>query len=61
VWNDLKLLGVFIGWWGRNLIFLDFFSDFLGSNGEKRLVFQFKWSNSYSNDQNLNLNGPIRR
>jgi hypothetical protein len=33
--------------------FLDFFKFFWSPNGKKRLVFQFKRSNSYSNGQIL--------
>jgi hypothetical protein len=52
VWNDLKPWGVFIGWGGRNLKFLEKKSDFFEPYRSKTASFQFTWLN-------LNLNQLI--
>jgi hypothetical protein len=51
VWNELKPCGVFIEWWRMKF---DFFFDcfrFFEALAVKIASFQFKRSNSYSNDQ----------
>jgi hypothetical protein len=50
VWNNLKSRGVFIGW-GIKIDFLGFFGIFGALTVKKQIVFQFKQSNFYSNDQ----------